>query len=245
MQRKDLRQKRTHTILATAVECAMHSYSRVGRTPVMNASENCTNDRKVEHIKRDYDHVFASILKLGDYSNSVRHWNITVIVAYLGVAKACLDKGTAVPILPLLGAIYGFWIMEAFVKAQMYFYREYTLASVDRLFSETDEGRFQQLVEKYDCFLSKDRESPGKNMWCRGGRLHRLFRGLVNCQTLVFYALPLTILIVWCLASSNQFTVKLPLPVILLFPAFLFLLGWTIYWWINHKGGNRGCGQDH
>ena len=39
--------------------------------------------RKLEHIKKDYDSVLSSVLKLGDYANSVRYWNIIVIVAYL------------------------------------------------------------------------------------------------------------------------------------------------------------------
>jgi hypothetical protein len=197
-----------------------------------NSSDKQFIDRKVEHINRDYDHVFSAMLKLGDYGNSVRHWNITVIVAYLGVTKACLDQGTDIPIVPLIGAIYGFWIMEAFVKAQMYFYREYTLTPVDRLFLEKDEDRFRQLVEEYHQFLSMaDRKSPGKKVWGGRGRLHRLLRGLVNCQTLVFYALPLIILIVWRSPSLGFLIFGLPLYIVLLFPALLFLVGRMIYRW--------------
>jgi len=203
----------------------------------MNLPKNGFYDRKLEHIKRDYDHVFSTILKVSDHGNSVRQWNIAVIVAYLGLIKACVDKGTEISLVPLIGAIYLFWVMEAFVKAQMYLYREYTLDQADCLFSEKDDACFRQLVEKYK-LLSKDKESPGKNWWGNRGRLHRFFRGLVNCQTFVFYILPLAILIGWSCASRAQFTFS-----VLLLPAFLFLVGGSIYWWKYPKLAGDTSGQ--
>jgi hypothetical protein len=199
----------------------------------MSQREDDFHARKLEHIKKDYDRVFSAMLKLGDYGNSIRYWSIVVIVAYLGFAKAYVDKGTDIPVLPLLGAIYGFWVMEALVKAQMYLYRDYTLEKADELFSTSNDATFKRLVKDYQ-FFSKQGDSPGKKWWTEGGKLHRLSRELVNCQTVVFYVLPL-ILITWYSASWNRptltLTVALPLWIILLLPAVLFLLIWFIYWW--------------
>ena len=135
-------------------------------------------------------------------------------VVVLGLAKACVDKGTDIPILPLLGAVYGFWVMEGLVKAQMYFFRDYTLKKVDDLFSTRDDDTFNQLVEKHK-FFSGCGASSGKNWRGRGGKLHRLSLGLGNCQTFVFYTLPLIILIIWY-----------SLPLRWLSPAFISWFGW-------------------
>jgi hypothetical protein len=196
---------------------------------IMSPREKAFYDRKLEHIKRDYEHVLSAMLKFSDHANGVRQWNITVIIAYLALAKACVDKGIDVSILPLVGAIYLFWVMEAFVRAQMHLYREQRLAIADRLFSEKDDARFRQLVEEYS-FPRNDERIPGKNWWGKGGRLHRFFRGLVNCQTLVFYILPLTILTVWYSPWRSQFTFRVPIFAALLLPAVLFVIGALTYW---------------
>lgn len=192
----------------------------------MNPPENSFHIRKLEHIKRDYDHTLSIVLKLSDHGNSVRQWNITIIVAYLVFAKVYVEAGKDIPILPLLGAIYVFWVMEAFVKAQSYLYSKHTLEIVDRLFSEKDDSLFDDSIGKYKFQRMVKRSCTGK--W---GRVHRLSCGLVNCQTFVFYMLPLAILIGWHWPSLKGFTFTIPLPVVLPLPAIGFVLVWFYYRW--------------
>ena len=41
-------------------------------------------ERKLEHIKRDYDRACSLASRLDDRIKSIRTWNITLIVAYMG-----------------------------------------------------------------------------------------------------------------------------------------------------------------
>ncbi len=194
----------------------------------MNPPEDDFHTRKLEHIKRDYDNAFSSLLKLNDHVNSVRQWNITVMVAYLGVAKACLDKGTKIPILPLLLAIYLFWVMEAFVTALGRFHQTYR-RQVDQMFSEESDDAFTRAVGEY-----RFRSMAKKRWWGQEEGLHRFCLGLVSCQTITFYMLPLAILIVWSWSSLRECTFAMPLPIVLLLPAIGFVLGRLYCRWKYH-----------
>jgi hypothetical protein len=187
----------------------------------MNLPENGFHSRKLEHIKREYDHTFSAALKLSDHGTSVRQWNIAVIVAYLGFARVYVEKGQNFPILPLLVAIYLFWVMEAFVKALSYFYGKHTLERVDRLFCEKDESLFNEAIEEY-----RFRRMGKKPLWGRWGQVHRLSCGLWNCQTFVFYMLPLAFLIVWRCLLGGFLT-----SIVWLLPAIVFVLSWLLCRW--------------
>jgi hypothetical protein len=96
-------------------------------------------------------------------------------------------------ILPLLGAILLFWILEASAKATGRFYCLYTLDQADRLFSVEDLDLFNHLVKNYR-FLSDAKVSPLKDLWTTNGGIHRFWQGFAHAEAAVFYFLPFLIL---------------------------------------------------
>lgn len=156
-------------------------------------------ERKLEHIKKDYDSAYSLMLKAGDHISSIRVWNVTVVVAYLGwMTRPDATK----TVWPLLAAMLVFWIMEALVNAEAHFFQEHTLEKVDQIFNEIDLATQERLIKEHQ-FLGKTAASPGKQLFGKGGRIHRFCRGFTNCKTVVFYVMPLIVLILLYEEASN------------------------------------------
>jgi hypothetical protein len=177
---------------------------------------------KLEHIKREYDSARSYAERRGTRIDLIRGWNVTVIGGYMALrseAEACHDLS----VLPLLGVISLFWIMEAFAAASVRLLIDYTLNQADRLFSASSDD-FEKRFAAYE-FINSVQTSRYKE-WCsNGGRLDRFSQGLLNCQTGVFYFAPM-----WILFSIHYLPWRdVPSWFFLAFSVILFVAGPIIF----------------
>jgi len=151
-------------------------------------------NRKLEHILRDYDRGWAAGLARRDRITRIRTWHVTVFTAYLAFI-ATRDPGEVdITVLPLAGATFLFWVMEALATALGIFHMETTVWRIDRIFSEAMADEFQYAIKQYRFHSEKNR---GKRFGGKGGRWHRFALGFLNLQPLVFYGLPFSGLLLY------------------------------------------------
>ena len=182
-------------------------------------------NKKLEHIQKDYDRACSLAERVDSRVNTIRSLNITVIVAYLGWMS---QSGGPNHILPLLAAIFAFWVLEALAGASARFYFFYTLTQADGVFYSTAIDMFHKSVQEYT-FLDRTQSSQYKKWLTCRGKVHRLLFSLINCETFLFYFLPLSIS---CGFHSKSCKFKFPIFLCILFVGVAaFSFG---HWCVKH-----------
>lgn len=156
----------------------------------MANEEAVLREVKTRQIEREYTGAQSVVARCADRINTIRTWNITVIVAYWGWLTTQTESHHSGP---LIAAVSLFWFLEALERMSVHLTREYRVAKVDELFSKKKLAAFYAAVDDFEFATQVHEEglSRLKKKW------PRFVRGMFSLHTVVIYLLPL-LLIAYC-----------------------------------------------
>ena len=110
-------------------------------------SEECFG-RKLEHIKRVYDHMYSGNDRQRQHIITLRGWCITLIVAYMGY---CASKDCSPNWLVFIIMFVCFFALEGFNKLNCWEIKK-EIRKIDKMFLRKDDKEFRHAVSDYEFF---------------------------------------------------------------------------------------------